>query len=61
MDIFKKNKLKILLNCFKYENFFLLDDNYFSLDQVIEILKKEYNYTDKQINKLKEGYKHVWK
>jgi|TARA_A100000171_G_scaffold34754_1_gene33253 hypothetical protein len=59
MDIFKKNKLKILLNCFKYENFFLLDDNYFSLDQVIEILKKEYNYTDKQINKLKEGYKHV--
>jgi hypothetical protein len=53
MDVFQKNRLKILLDCFKYENFFLLDNNYFSLNQVIEILKKEYNYTDKQIEKLK--------
>tara|TARA_R100001509_G_C4850423_1_gene209886 strand:- start:593 stop:814 length:222 start_codon:yes stop_codon:yes gene_type:complete len=53
VDIFQKNRLKVLLNCFRYENFFLLGDNYFSLDQVIEILKKEYNYTDKQIEKLR--------
>ena len=56
---FPKVDMSKINNCFKYENFFLLDDNYFSLDQIIEILKKEYNYTDKQINKLKEGYKHV--
>ena len=54
MDIFKKNRLKVLLNCFKYENFFLLDKNYFSLDEIKDILKKEYNYSEKQIKKLEK-------
>tara|TARA_R100000353_G_scaffold56594_1_gene44959 strand:- start:180 stop:344 length:165 start_codon:yes stop_codon:yes gene_type:complete len=54
MDIFKKNRLKVLLDCFKYENFFLLDENYLSLDEIKEILKKEYNYSDKQIKRLEK-------
>ena len=52
MDVFKKNRLKVLLNYFKYENLLLIDNHYNSLDQIKEILKKEFNYTDSQIKKL---------
>ena len=52
MDVFQKNQLKILLNFFKYENLLLIDNHYNSLDQIKEILKKDFNYTDSQIKKL---------
>lgn len=52
MDVFKKNQLKILLKFFKYENLLLVDNHYNSLDQIKEILKKDFNYTDAQIKKL---------
>tara|TARA_Y100000356_G_C11201794_1_gene258140 strand:- start:180 stop:344 length:165 start_codon:yes stop_codon:yes gene_type:complete len=54
MDIYKKNKLKVLKNYFKYENLLLFDNNYNNLDEIKEILKKEYNYSDKQIKRLEK-------
>ena len=52
MDIYKKNQLKVLKNYFKYENLLLIDNNYKNLDEIKEILKKDFNYSDKQIKKL---------
>ena len=52
MDIFKKNQLRVLKNYFKYENLLLIDNNYKNLDEIKQILKKDFNFTDKQIKKL---------
>lgn len=54
MDIFQKNRLRVLLNYFKYENLLLIDNNFNNLDEIKEILKKEYNYSDKQIKRLEK-------
>ena len=52
MDIYKKNQLRVLKNYFKYENLLLIDNNYKNLDEIKQILKKDFNFTDKQIKKL---------
>ena len=52
MDIFKKNQLRVLKNYFKYENLLLIDNNYKNLDEIKQILKKDFNFTDKQIKRL---------
>ena len=54
MDIFDRRQLKILRSTVKNPMEYLL--NPVGLDQAkaIQILKTKYNYTDKQINKLKE-------
>ena len=54
MDIYKKNQLRVLLNYFKYENLLLIDNNFNNLDEIKEILKKDFNFTDKQIKKLEK-------
>lgn len=54
MDIFKKNQLRVLKNYFKYENLLLIDNNYNNLDEIKEILKKDFNFTDKQIKRLEK-------
>ena len=58
MNVADKHQLKILRSTVKNPMEYLL--NPIGLDQVkaIEILKTKFKYTDKQINKLKEGYKH---
>lgn len=52
MDIFKKNQLRVLKNYFKYENLLLIDNNYKNLDEIKDILKKDFNFSDKQIKRL---------
>ena len=54
MDIFKKNQLRVLKNYFKYENLLLIDNNYNNLDEIKDILKKQYNYSDSQIKRLEK-------
>lgn len=52
MDIYKKNQLRVLKKYFKYENLLLIDNNYKNLDEIKDILKKDFNFSDKQIKRL---------